>query len=294
MVSAPEELELVVLPRIFERIKGFKLKRMLQNIPHFTVGPFVAFDHFGPVTFGIGQGLDAGPHPHVGMATLTYLFEGSLLHRDSMGNAQTLEPGGANFMLCGRGVAHSERTPVEARQHEARLNGAQLWLGLPRAHEEDAPGFEHHSPAALPVIESNGARLRIIAGTFGGKRSPVGVLLGTLCVDAELAAGARLVLPAEHQERAAYIVSGEIALGNENFTAERMLVFRPGKEVTIIARTPSRLLLLGGERLDGPRYISSTIVASARERIERAKADWSEGRIPSVVGEAERGAWPPM
>jgi len=162
----------VIEPRIFERVKGFKLRRVLANAP--AVGPFVLFDHFGPVTFGIGQGLDAGPHPHVGMATLTYLFEGSLLHRDSMGNAAPLAPGAANWMVCGRGVAHSERTPREARERESRLHGAQLWLALPRGHEEDAPHFQHHPAAALPVLEDEGRRLRTspAASTVRARPSP--------------------------------------------------------------------------------------------------------------------------
>jgi len=286
-----ETIEQVIEPRIFERVKGFKLRRVLANAP--AVGPFVLFDHFGPVTFGVGQGLDAGPHPHVGMATLTYLFEGSLLHRDSMGNAAPLTPGDANWMVCGSGVAHSERTPPEARQRESRLHGAQLWLALPRAHEEDAPHFKHHPAVALPVLEEAGKKLRVIAGSFDGKRSPVGTLSDTLCVDAELAAGARLVLSAtEHEERSLYVVSGAVALDGKRLDPERLAVLKPGVEAVITASSPARLLLLGGKRLDA-KQMWSTVVVGAAARIERAKADWSEGRIPSVVGEADRGAFPP-
>lgn len=289
--ATTEVIGQVVEPRIFERVKGFKLRRVLANQP--TVGPFVLFDHYGPVTFGIGLGLDAGPHPHVGMATLTYLFEGSLLHRDSMGNAVPLTPGGANWMVCGRGVAHSERTPPEARQQESRLQGVQLWLALPREHEEDAPHFAHYPPTALPVLESEGRRLRVVAGSFDGLRSPVATLSGTLCVHAELDAGARLVLSGEeHEERSIYVVSGEVALGGEVLSPERLIVLKPGAEAVVTARSPARLLLLGGERLDR-KQMWSTVVSSAPERIERAKTDWSEGRIPSVVGETDRGTFPP-
>jgi len=288
--AASEAIEQVIEPRIFERVKGFKLRRMLANAP--TVGPFVLFDHFGPVTFGVGQGLDAGPHPHVGMATLTYLFEGSLLHRDSMGNAAPLTPGGANWMVCGRGVAHSERTPPEARQQESRLHGAQLWLALPRTHEEDAPHFAHYPATALPVLEEAGKKLRVIAGSFDGVHSPVGTLSDTLCVHAELATGARLALAAtEHKERSLYVVSGEVALGGERLDSERLVILKQGKAAVLAAHSPARLLLLGGERLDR-KHMWSTVVVSTAERIERAKADWSDGRIPSVVGETDRGAFP--
>ncbi len=289
--AASASVARVIEPRIFERVKGFKLRRVLANAP--AVGPFVLFDHFGPVTFGIGQGLDAGPHPHVGMATLTYLFEGSLLHRDSMGNAAPLAPGAANWMVCGRGVAHSERTPPAARERDSCLHGAQLWLALPRGHEEDAPHFQHHPATALPVLEGEGRRLRVIAGSFDGTRSPVATLSGTLCVDAKLAAGARLALSgAEHEERALYVVSGEAALGHELLAPERLIVLKPGAEALVTARSAARLLLLGGERLER-KQMWSTVVANAAERIERAKADWSEGRIPAVVGETDRGAFPP-
>lgn len=284
-------IDQVIEPRIFERVKGFKLRRVLANAP--TVGPFVLFDHFGPVSFGVGQGLDAGPHPHVGMATLTYLFEGSLLHRDSTGNTAPLTPGGANWMVCGRGIAHSERTPPEARQAPSRLHGVQLWLALPRAHEEDEPRFEHQPASALPVLQRDGCRLRVIAGSFEGTCSPLPTLSGTLCVHAELAAGARLELSGqEHQERSFYVVSGEVALGDERLRPERLVVLKRGAPAVISALAPTHLLLLGGERLDS-KHMWSTVVTGNAQRIDRAKADWSEGRIPSVVGEPDRGAFPP-
>lgn len=291
-VAAPAALDMVILPRIRERLKGFKLRRVLGNVPNLSVGPFVLFDHAGPVVFAAGTGLDAGPHPHVGMATLSYLFDGTLVHRDGMGNAQTLEPGAANWMIAGRGTAHSERTPLDKRDRESPFNFAQLWLALPREDEESEPSFEHHAAAALPVIEDKGVNLRLVAGNFGKVSSPVGVRSPTLCADVQLAAGARFALPPEHEERSAYIVSGTITLGDDGFPAGQMLVFRPGEEAVMTADGPARLLLLGGTRLDGPRYMWSTVVSSRRDRIEQAKSDWESRRIASVAGEAERGAFP--
>lgn len=280
----------VIEPRVYERFPGFKIRRVLTNTP--SIGPFVMFDHFGPVTFAAGKGLDGGPHPHVGMATLTYLFEGRVLHRDSMGSAAIAIPGGANWMICGHGVAHSERTPQEDRVDGARLAGAQLWLALPTEHEEDAPHFEHYD--TLPVVENGGNRIRVVAGTFAGTHSPVGTLSPTLCVDAELASGAHLDLPAEeHRERAIYLLSGEIDLGGASFGPERLVILEPGTAARITARLPARLLLLGGEPV-GRRQIWSTVVTGRTDRIAQAKADWDAGRIPSVVGESDRGAFPNM
>ena len=288
------QVELVVPPRITERLKGFTLRRLLGHIPYLSVGPFVLFDHFGPVAFPAGAGLDAAPHPHVGMATLSYLFEGELMHRDSMGAAQRIQPGGVNWMVAGSGAAHSERTPAELRGAPSRLAGVQLWLGLPAQHEEDAPRFEHHAADALPVIERDRVRLRVVAGSFGGARSPLGVVSPTLFVDVEMRAGAELMLPLEDEERAAYIVAGEISVSGERFPAGRLVVFRSGTDVLISAPGPARLILLGGARLDGPRHRWSTVISSRPERAQAARAAWQERRIPSVAGEAERGDFPNM
>ncbi len=289
-----DEVDFVVMPRVTERFKGFKLRRALGHIPYLSVGPFVLFDHFGPVTFAAGAGLDAPPHPHVGMATLSYLFEGELVHRDGMGNTQRIRPGETNWMVAGRGTAHSERTPSELRREGSRLAGVQMWLGLPTEHEEDAPRFEHHSADALPIVEVGDARVRVVVGTFGGARSPVGIHSQTLFADVEIPAGGNLVLPLEDEERAAYVVSGKIAVSGQIFPEVHLVVFRPGKDVAISAVGPTRMLILGGARLDGPRHRWSTVVSSRAERRGSAQADWSEGRIASVVDEAERGVFPNM
>jgi redox-sensitive bicupin YhaK (pirin superfamily) len=277
-------------PQVMERVAGFKVRRILANAP--AVGPFVLFDHYGPVDFAAGQGLDIGPHPHIGMGTLTYLFEGSMRTRDSLGNDMTLLPGGGIWMVAGRGAAHSERTPQETRQQASRLCGAQLWMTLPEAHEEDAPLVEHHKPAALPVIEEDHVRLRVIAGAFAGVRSPVGVLSPTLCVHAELAKGGRVALNgAEHEERGVYLISGDAEIAGTSLTPERMVMLAPGEDCVLIARSATQVMLLGGAPL-GPRHMWKTALARTPERLEQAKSDWIEGRIPSVVGEAERGNFP--
>jgi redox-sensitive bicupin YhaK (pirin superfamily) len=263
---------------------------VLANAP--SVGPFVLFDHYGPVEFAAGQGLDIGPHPHVGMATLTYLFEGAFLTRDGMGNAMTLLPGGTIFMVAGRGAAHSERTPPDIRQTSSRLAGAQLWLALPQANEEDAPSAECYASAALPIITGDGARFRVIAGEFCGTHSPVRVLSPTLCVHLKLDPGGRVLLKGgEHEERGLYLVSGEAAVVGSALSPERMIVLPGGEDVVLTAASTSHLMLLGGTPV-GPRHLWSTALARTQERLEQAKSDWADGRIPSVVGEAERGNFP--
>ena len=277
-------------PRVIERVKGFKVRRVLANAP--SIGPFVLFDHYGPVDFAPGQGLDIGPHPHVGMATLTYLFEGAFLTRDSMGNAMTLLPGGAVWMAAGRGAAHSERTPPATRQASSRLAGAQLWLALPQEHEEDAPSAECYGPAALPVINGHGVRFRVIAGEFCGARSPVGILSPTLCVHIELDPAASVVLEGGgYEERGLYLISGEVALAESALSPERMVVLPAGEDVVLTAGSAAQLMLLGGTPT-GSRLLWSTALARTPERLEQARADWAEGRIPSVAGEAERGNFP--
>ena len=283
-------MECLAEPRVMERIPGFKVRRVVANAP--AIGPFVLFDHYGPVEFAAGQGLDIGPHPHVGMATLTYLFEGSMRTRDSLGRDMVLVPGGAIWMIAGRGAAHSERTPPEARRSSSRLGGAQLWMALPDAHEEDEPRVEHHDPEALPVVDGDGARLRVIAGEFGGVRSPVGVLSPTLCVHATLDPGGRVGLSgAEHRERGVYVISGEVEVAGTMLTPERMFVLDPDADAVLEARSPAVVMLLGGTS-PGPRQMWATALGRTPERLEQARADWAEGRIASVVGEAERGNFP--
>jgi redox-sensitive bicupin YhaK (pirin superfamily) len=252
------------------------------------VGPFIFFDQMGPGEFLSGQGLDVRPHPHIGLSTVTYLFEGEILHRDSLGSAQPIRPGDVNWMTAGRGIAHSERTDQALRVHSNRLFGIQSWVALPKPQEETAPGFVHHPGATLPVAEDGGMRLRLIAGTGWGLTAPVTVSSSLFYVDATLAPGSSLSLPDEHEERGAYIVEGTVEVAGTRFEAGRMLLFRARDRMSLRAGPEgARLLLLGGAAMDGPRFIFWNFVSSSRERIEQAKADWKAGRFAKVPGDEE-------
>jgi redox-sensitive bicupin YhaK (pirin superfamily) len=269
-------------------IGGFAVRRTLPAWPKQTVGPFIFFDHMGPAALAPGEGLDVRPHPHIGLATVTYLFEGEILHRDSVRSVQPVRPGDVNWMTAGRGIVHSERTPHYLRAAGARVHGIQTWVALPRAHEEAAPSFAHHPAAALPVLDLPGATVRVIAGSALGARSPVEVFSGTLYACADLAGGASLVVPPEHEERAVYLVEGNATVGGAALERGQMAVLAPGGDVAIHARETSTVMLVGGAKLDGARFIWWNFVSSSRERIEQAKADWREDRFAAVPGETER------
>ena len=274
--------ETVIIPRAHD-IGGFEVRRALPSARRQMVGPFIFFDQMGPGEFLSGRGLDVRPHPHIGLATVTYLFAGQILHRDSLGVRQPIDPGDVNWMTAGAGIVHSERTDAALRDRVNPLFGIQSWLALPRDEEERAPDFAHHAAASLPVIESGGARLRLIAGTGWGEESPVRTLWPLFYADAELAPGAAMPLDTGHEERAAYIVRGEVSIAGDVFEAGRMLVFRAGDAIGLMAgRDGARLLLLGGAVMDGPRHIFWNFVSSRPERIEQAKADWSNRRFPVV------------
>ena len=279
--------EAVVIPRSSD-IGGFGVKRALPARERRMVGPFVFLDQMGPAVMRAGRGLDVAPHPHIGLATVTWLFEGELLHRDSLGSVQAIAPGAVNWMVAGRGIVHSERSPESLRAQEHRLFGIQSWVALPRAHEESAPGFRHHPADALPTLEGDGIVLRLIAGTLLGKAAPVETVQELFYADLSLASGASLALDAEHEERAAYLVSGEIELGNDRYAAPCLLVFRPAAQVVIRAMGAARLMLLGGSAMDGHRVVWWNFVASSRNRIEQAKEDWRQGRFDPVPDETER------
>ena len=280
-------IDLVIEPHVADLGDGFTVRRALPFAKRRSVGPFVFFDRVGPVRFAAGKGLDVRPHPHIGLATVTYLFDGEILHRDSLGTVQAIRPGAVNWMTAGRGIAHSERTPQERRGNGDSLAGVQLWAALPKPHEETAASFSHHPVSELPLCESEGAEVRVIAGSFLGARSPVATISELFCADATLPAGSRLELPAEHEERGFYILSGGILMAGESFAPERLVVLRPGTVPVLAAEGETRLLLLGGAALDGPRHIWWNFVSSSKDRIEKAKADWKEGRFALVPGESD-------
>jgi redox-sensitive bicupin YhaK (pirin superfamily) len=258
------------------------------------VGPFIFFDQMGPAAFPAGSGLDVRPHPHIGLATVTYLFEGEILHRDSLGTVQPIQPGAVNWMTAGRGIVHSERTSPEFRITGTNISGIQSWVALPKDKEEVDPAFVHHEAATLPVLEDDGKRVRIIAGSMYGAASPVQTLSEMFYAEVVLEANARLEFPADHEERAAYMVEGEVSLlltgrkTGRNFPAGHLLIFKPRENVVLNAgNNGARLMLLGGDPMDGPRHIWWNFVSSSKERIETAKADWKAGRFDRVAGETE-------
>jgi redox-sensitive bicupin YhaK (pirin superfamily) len=283
---ACDALEQMIVPRSSD-IGGFFVRRALPSAKRRMVGPFIFLDHMGPAEFRAGQGIDVRPHPHIGLATVTYLFAGEIMHRDSLGSVVPIRPGAVNWMSAGRGIAHSERTAPEHRNAGEPLHGLQCWVALPGAEEESSPSFAHHEADALPVVMGDGKTVRIIAGSLFGKTSPVTTGWETLFADVALEPGARLPLDAETEERAIYLVSGEIDIAGDRFSDGRLLVFRAGDRITITAVTPARLAVLGGATMDGPRHIWWNFVSSRKERIDQAKADWKAGRFDAVPGESE-------
>jgi redox-sensitive bicupin YhaK (pirin superfamily) len=268
-------------------VGGFEVGRVLPAGRMQSVGPFIFFDRMGPADFPAGQGIDVKPHPHIGLATVTYLFEGELLHRDSLGSVQPVRPGDVNWMIAGRGIVHSERTAPEVRAAPSTLHGIQSWLALPREEEERAPQFAHHPGDTLPMIESDGVRLTLIAGEAMGMRSPVCVVSPTLYLDALLAPGGEFILPDEHEERAVYAVSGDVRIDAERLGSGSMAVLAPGCRARVAAPGGARLMVLGGDALDGERHIWWNFVSSEPGRIERAKDDWRAGRFDPVPGDGD-------
>lgn len=276
--------DLVITP-ISHDIGGLRVRRALPHAKRRMVGPFVFLDHIGPATFEAGKGLDVRPHPHIGLATITYLMQGRIFHRDTLGSAQEIRPGEVNWMTAGRGIAHSERTPPESRTQAQPILGIQSWVALPKEVEEAEPGFFHYQGESLPQLEDGGIVARVIAGEAYGASSPVKVFCGTLYVDVSLATGSALPLPDEHEERSLHVISGEIEIAGERFGEGQLLIFRPGDAITVRALTDSRLMLLGGAPLDGPRHIWWNFVSSSKERIEQAKENWVSRRFGLVAGD---------
>ena len=282
-----DALELVIVPRTRDLGDGFAVRRALPHGKRQMVGPFIFFDHFGPVQFIAGQGMDVRPHPHIGLATVTYLFDGSIMHRDSEGNIQEIQPGAMNLMTAGRGIAHSERTPDAQRANGQKMLGLQSWVALPAGREEIAPSFQHYDAARLPTVADTGFQARIIAGSAFGATSPVEMVSPWFYVEVSLDAGMKVPLDADHEERAVYVVDGEVEIAGERFEGPRLLIFRPGDRITITAVTATKMMFLGGTALEGPRYIWWNFVSSSRERIEQAKQDWKTGRFAHVPEETE-------
>jgi hypothetical protein len=284
---AGELVSLVIEPRE-KSIGDFNVRRVLPFAKRRTVGPFIFFDHMGPVDFEPGQGMDVRPHPHIGLATVTYLFDGEIMHRDSLGFEQAIRPGAVNWMIAGRGIVHSERTAPEERARARRLDGIQTWLALPLAQEDSEPGFFHHPAGSLPTTEGKGVRMRLIAGEAYGARSPVKTLSPMFYLDAEFSPGGELTLTEEYEERAIYAAQGEVTLGDGTTIAEgTMAVLNPGVEVVVTAKDKARVMLLGGAPLDGSRHLWWNFVASSPERLEKARDDWKNGRFAMVPGDDE-------
>ena len=264
---------------------GFTVRRLLPAAQRQAVGPFLFFDHFGPMTAHPGDKHDVRPHPHIGLATVTYLFEGAMLHRDSIGVVQRIEPGAINWMTAGRGIVHSERTPDDLRQMTRRTHGLQLWAALPLADEEMMPGFVHTPASAIPVVEADGATVRVLIGEACGQASPVATRSPTLYLDIALRAGAALQLPVA-AERALYAVDAPFTLDGETLPARQMVVLEPGEQPVLGATGDARVVLIGGEPL-GHRFMVWNFVSSRKERIEQAKDDWRTQRFDPVPGETE-------
>lgn len=281
-----DAIQQVIVPRTGD-LGGFLVRRALPSARRRMVGPFIFLDEMGPAEFRSGQGLDVRPHPHIGLATVTYLFAGEIMHRDSLGTALAIRPGEVNWMTAGRGIAHSERTAPDHRRAGECIHGLQCWVALPADLEEAAPAFIHHDAGDLPVETGEGKTVRVVAGSFLGRTSPLATLSPTLFADVMLEAGARLPLDPDVEERAGYLVSGEIEITGDRFAAGQLLVFRPGDRITLAAVGPARIAILGGAAMDGPRHIWWNFVSSRRERIEAAKADWKAGRFDPVPGDSE-------
>jgi redox-sensitive bicupin YhaK (pirin superfamily) len=273
--------------RVHDLGDGFNVRRMLPHIQARHVGPFVFFDHMGPVRFAPGRGIDVRPHPHIGLATVTYLFDGAIRHRDSLGSVQDIRPGDVNWMTAGRGIVHSERTPDDERAAGHSVHGIQIWVALPRDAEEIAPEFHHHPASTLPVVERDGVHVRLVVGEALNMRSPVRVFAPMFYLAAEFSAGGRFSLPAEYPERAVYALDADLNIDGTTLAAGRMAVLTPGRAVEIRAAQSARAVFFGGAPLDGERHLYWNFVSSSRERIEQAKQDWIAQHFARIPGETE-------
>jgi hypothetical protein len=281
-----ENIELIIESQPKD-LGEFEVRRTLPSKERQRVGPFIFFDHMGPAKFSPGNGVAVRPHPHIGLATLTYLFDGTILHRDSLGHVQPIEPGAVNWMTAGKGIVHSERTPPALLASGSTLHGLQIWLALPLDQEETDPTFTHYPAKAIPVVDQEGASIQVVAGAVFGVRSPVVTTSDTLYLSVTMTAGASVRVPDGIDERAVYVVDGRASIGPTELTVGTMAVLKPDAAVEITATTDAMIVILGGATLEGRRYLYWNLVSSSRERIEQAKDDWRNGRFAKVPGDDE-------
>ncbi|MFZ2100299.1 MAG: pirin family protein [Oricola sp.] len=283
---ASDAIETLIIPKVSD-IGGFEVRRALPSIKRKLVGPFIFFDRMGPAVLKPGEAVDVRPHPHIGLSTVTYLYDGAMRHRDSLGTEMVIAPGDINLMTAGRGIVHSERSPDETRETSRRMSGLQTWLALPDDKEEITPSFENTAAASMGVVEDGKAHARVLMGSFHGATSPVSQHHETLYVDVTLPAGGEIEIPADAEERAVYVTDGEIDIAGDIFAPEQLLVFRPGDRIVVRSQRGASFMLFGGAALGSRRYIWWNFVSSSRERIEQAKEEWRSGRFDIVPGDAE-------
>ncbi|MBV8392191.1 MAG: pirin family protein [Alphaproteobacteria bacterium] len=286
-MPATDPIDLLIQGRAHELGPGFAVRRVLPSVKRRTVGPFIFFDHFGPMTVPPGgNGMSVRPHPHIGLATVTYLYDGGIFHRDSLGYAQAIRPGDVNWMTAGSGIVHSERTEDEMRRSGFTMHGVQTWVALPKAHEETAPSFEHVPKDKLPAWKEGASELRLIVGTYAGRSAPTTHFSPIFYVAVVMPAAARITVTPDHEERGVYVSEGTVTIGDRQLGVGDLAVLTAGMPVDVVAGPDgAKLMLAGGAPLDGPRHIWWNFVSSSQERLERAKADWKEGRFAKVPGD---------
>lgn len=282
----PDSISLMIEPRPTD-LGDFEVRRVLPYAKQRMVGPFIFFDHMGPADFPPGKGIDVRPHPHIGLATVTYLFEGEIIHRDSLGCEQAIRPGAVNWMTAGHGIVHSERTGDEERAKASTVHGIQAWVALPKSHEKTDPDYKHHPRESLPEFDEGGVCMKLLAGEAFGKRADVDVLWPTIYMDIQAGEGCRIAIPDEHEERALYVVSGGLEIDGATVKEHTMAVLTPGSKPEVVSTAESRVMLCGGAKMDGPRTIWWNFVASDKDLLEQAKADWKAGKFPKVPGDDE-------
>jgi redox-sensitive bicupin YhaK (pirin superfamily) len=285
--AAADAIEVAIVPPVKDLGDGFLVRRALPSAKRQMVGPFIFFDQFGPVIMKAGQGLDVRPHPHIGLSTVTWVFDGKIFHRDSLGSEQSIQPGELNWMTAGRGIVHSERTSAPERSAGQKMFGIQSWIALPEKHEEAAPEFQHYKSPDLPEISDVGRHVKLVSGQLFGAVSPAHTFTDQFYAEVTLQPGSKIPLPTEHIERGVYLVEGEVEICGQSHAPGQLLVFKPGDPITIFSAKGARFMMLGGEPMDGPRYIWWNFVSSSKDKIEAAKEDWKQARFAIVPGDEE-------